>query len=195
MSRQHLCSGYVATLSCIICISVATKKVCHDKGLLPLSLTSCCSFVLMLRHDFLVLSIFAVATHFSRCDKTLLCSAYSFYRDSVCSVATELLCIVLKPLSRHRKVCHDLVSLYSAYFYVATLKSMLRHRFISSALKYVATLVSFVAIRPFQQISIIFRNIIFLSRLNFLFLCSLLSQPASPCCKSQCRDKVASVTT
>ena len=120
MSRQHLCSGYVATLSCIICISVVTQKVCRDRGLLPLSLTSCCSFFSMLRHDFLVLSIFAVATQFSCRDKTILCSTYSFYHDPVCYVAIELLCIVLKPLSRHIKVYCDLVSLCSAY-------SMLRH--------------------------------------------------------------------
>ena len=88
----------------------------RDRGLFPLSLTSCCSFVLMLRHDFLVLSIFAVATQFSCRDKTLLCSAYSLCRDPVCYVATELLCIVLKPLSRHIKVCTDLVYLCSVYF-------------------------------------------------------------------------------
>ena len=121
------------TLSCIICISVATHKVCCDRVLLPLSLTSCCNFVLMLRHDFLVLSIFSVVTQFSYRDKTLLCSAYSFYRSPVCYVAAELLCIVLKSLSRHLKVCRDLISLCSAYFYVATLRSMSRHRFISSA--------------------------------------------------------------
>ena len=66
-------------------------------------------------------------------EKTLLCSAYSFYCDPVCYVATELLCIVLKPLSRHRKVCRDLVSLCSAYFCVETLRSISRHRFISSS--------------------------------------------------------------
>ena len=128
-SLFRLCCNTV----CIICISVVTQKVCHDRGLFPLSLTSCCSFVLMLRHDFLELSIFSIATQFSCRDKTLLCSAYSFCRNPVCYVATELLCIVLKPLSRHIKFCHDLVSLYSAYFCVATLRSMSRHRFISSA--------------------------------------------------------------
>ena len=133
MSRKHLYSGYVATLSCIICISIVTQKVYGDRGLLLMSLTSCCSFVLMLRHDFLVLSIFAVANQFSCRDKTLLCSAYSFYRNPVCYVATKLLCIVLKYLSRHIKVCHNLVSLYSAYFCVETLRSMSQHRLISSA--------------------------------------------------------------
>ena len=133
MSRQHLYSNYVATLSCIICISVTTQKVYSDKGLLPLSLTSCCNFVLMLRHDFLVLPIFVVTTQFSCRDKTLLCSAYSFYCDLICYVATALIFIVLKSLSRHIKVCRDLVSLYSAYFCVMTLRSMSRHRFISSA--------------------------------------------------------------
>ena len=133
MSLQHLCSGYVATLSYIICISIATQKVCRDRGLLPMSLTSCCSFVMMLRHDFLVLSIFAVVTQFSCHKKTLLCLTYSFCRDPICYVVTALLCIVLKSLSRHIKVCCDLVSLCSAYFYVATLRSMSRHRLISSA--------------------------------------------------------------
>ena len=134
LSRQQLCLGYVTTLSCIICISVVTKQVCRDKGLLPLGLTSCCIFVLMLRHDFLELSIFVVATQFSCHNKTLLCSAYLFCHDPESYVATELLCIVLKSLSRHKKVCLYLVSLCSTYFCVATLKSMLRHRLISSAL-------------------------------------------------------------
>ena len=132
MSRQHLYSGYVATLSCIICISVTTQKVYRDKGFLQLSLTSYCSFVLMLRHDFLVLSIFAIATQFSCRYKTLLCSAYSFCRDPICYVVIELFCIVLNSLLRPRKVCRDLVSLCSSYFYVATLRSMSRHRLISS---------------------------------------------------------------
>ena len=100
-------SFYVATTSLFrLCCNIVlyylhfycNPKFCRDRGLLPLSLTSCFSFILMLRHDFLMLSIFAVATHFSCCDKTLLYSAYSFCRDPVCYVTTELLCIVLKPL-------------------------------------------------------------------------------------------------
>ena len=133
LSRHHLCSGYVSTLSCIIYIYVTTQKVCRNRGLFPLILTSCCSFVLMLPHDFLVLSIFSIATHFSCRDKTLLCSAYSFCCKSVCYVSTELLCIVLEPLLQHIKSNRDLVSLCSAHFYVATLISVSRHRFISPA--------------------------------------------------------------
>ena len=95
-----------------------TQKVYRDRVLLPLSLTSYRNFVMMLRHGFLVLSIFTVATQFLCRNKTLLCSAYSFCCDPVCYVATELLCIVLKPLSRLRKVCHDLVFLCLAYFCV-----------------------------------------------------------------------------
>ena len=132
-SRDNIsCSGYVANFSYIICLSVVTQKLYRYRGLLPLSLTSCCSFILMLRHDFLVLSIFSIATQFSCRDKTLLFSAYSFCRNLVCYVATALLCIVLKYLSRHIKVCHDLVSLCSAYLCVETLRSMSRHRLISS---------------------------------------------------------------
>ena len=46
-------------VSCIVSISVATRKV-----LSPLNLVSCCSFILILRHSLLVLSMFFVATKF-----------------------------------------------------------------------------------------------------------------------------------
>ena len=124
----------IASLFRLCCnIILYYLHLCRDKGLFPLSLTSCYNFVLMFRHGFLMFSIFAIATQFSCRDKTLLCSAYSLCRDPVCYVMTELLCIVLKPLSGPRKVCRDLVSLCSAYFCVATLRSMSRHRLISSA--------------------------------------------------------------
>ena len=59
-------------VSCIIRISIATQKVCCDRVLLPLSLTSCCGFFMMLRHGFLMLSIIVVATWFSCHKKTFL---------------------------------------------------------------------------------------------------------------------------
>ena len=155
MLRQHLCSGYVATLSCIICISIATQKVCRDIGLLPLSLTSCCSFVLMLRHDFLVFSIFVVVT--------------------------SLFCVQLTVLSRSSLLCRDNTSLHYVEIFVATYKSISRPCFslfslilccnikidvatwtYFLSLKYVATLGSFVATRPVQQVSVICRDINFL---------------------------------
>ena len=113
---------------------------CHDleilsqQRLVATELDFLLQLVLMLRHDFLVLLIFAIATQFSCRDKALLCSSCSFCCDPVCFVTIALLCIVLKSLSRHIKVCRDLVSLSSAYFCVATLRSMSRHRFISSVL-------------------------------------------------------------
>ena len=116
-----------------ICKLVSRPKFsCRNRGLLPLRLTSCCSFVMRLRYDFLVLSIFAVTTQFSCSDKILLCSAYSFCLDPVCYAATGLLCIVLKSLPRHIKVCRNLVSLCSSYLCVVTLRTMSRHRLISS---------------------------------------------------------------
>ena len=66
-------------------------------------------------------------------DKTLLCSTYLFCRDPVCYVTIELLFIMLNSFSQPRKVCRYLVSLRSVYFYVATLRSMSRHKLISSA--------------------------------------------------------------
>ena len=98
--RQHLCSGYVATLSSIICISVMTQKVCCDRGLLPLSFTSCCSFVMMLRHGFLVLLIFAVATR-------LFCVQLNRYVTTQFVMSQPLYCVktfvaTWKSLSRPR---------------------------------------------------------------------------------------------
>ena len=57
-----LFGSYCNIVSYIVRISVATKKVCRDIVLYPLNLISCCSFILMLRHGFLVLSMFTVAT-------------------------------------------------------------------------------------------------------------------------------------
>ena len=120
MSRQHLCSSYVATLSCIICISVATQKVCLDKGFFPLSLTSCCSFVLMLRHDFLMLSIFAVATQFSCRDKILLCSAYLLYHDITSLHCVEIFVATYKSLSEPRFSLFSLFLCCDIKIHVAT---------------------------------------------------------------------------
>ena len=153
---MHSSNSYVAT-SIIMSqhsFSAASASWCHDPSfhVMTTSLFKlCCNIVLYYQHfcrdpeslsrqrlvatelDFLVLSIFAVATQFSCHNNTLLCLAYSFCRDLVCYVTTTLLCIVLKSLSRPRKVYHDLVSLCSAYFCVATLRSMSRHKLISLA--------------------------------------------------------------
>ena len=62
-------------VSCIVSISIATKKVYRDRVLLPLNLISCCNFILMLRHNLLVLSMFSVTTKFLCRDKTFLFSS------------------------------------------------------------------------------------------------------------------------
>ena len=62
-------------VSCVVRIFVATRKVCRDKVLSPLNLISCCSFILILRHSFLVL-MFSVATQFLCRDRTFLYLAY-----------------------------------------------------------------------------------------------------------------------
>ena len=105
-------SFYVATaslfgsccnnVSCIVSIYVTTRKVCRDRVLSPLNLISCCSFILNLRHSFLVLSMFSIVTQFLCHDRTFLYSA------SIC-VVTQSLCrdrtffFVLESFSRHRK--------------------------------------------------------------------------------------------
>ena len=63
-------------VSCIVSISVATRKVCRDRVLSPLNLISCCIFILILRHSLLVLSMFAITTKFLCHDRTFLYSSY-----------------------------------------------------------------------------------------------------------------------
>ena len=57
-----LFASYCNNVSCIVSISVATRKVCRDRFLSPLNLISCGSFILDLQHSFLVLSMFSVET-------------------------------------------------------------------------------------------------------------------------------------
>ena len=134
MSRQHFCFGSCYNIvSCIVRTSIATQKFCRDRFLSPFNLISCCSFILMLRHGHLVLSMFAVATQFVMSRQDFSVFNLSLYRDPVCYVVTRLLFLVLESLSRHRKVCRDLVYLCSANRCVATLGSLSRHRLISSA--------------------------------------------------------------
>ena len=76
--------------SCIVSISIATRKVCRNRLLLPLNLISYCSFILILRHSLLVLLMFAVVTQF-------LC------RD-------RIFCIQLIFVSRPSLLCRDKTS-------------------------------------------------------------------------------------
>ena len=106
-------------VSCIVSISIATRKVCRNKFLSPLNMISCCSFILILRHILLVLSMFAVVTQFLCHDKIFLYSAYICdttqfvmsrqYLSSLCwnlcrdiekSIATLLINVQLISMSR-----------------------------------------------------------------------------------------------
>ena len=97
---QHFCFGSCCnTVSCIVKISIATQKVCRNRFLSPLNLISCCSFILMLRHGLLMLSLFSVATHFvmSRPDFSSLC--WNLCRDIEKSVAALFICVQLISMS------------------------------------------------------------------------------------------------
>ena len=101
MSRQHLCFGSCCNIvSCIVRIYVATKKVCRNRVLSSLNLISYCSFILMLRHGLLVLSMFAVATQFvmSRPNFSSLC--WNLCRNIEKFVATLFICVQLISVSR-----------------------------------------------------------------------------------------------
>ena len=60
VATQFLCRDSISVGSCcnnvsfIVCIPVATRKVCHNRVLSLLNLFSCCSFILMLQQSLLV---------------------------------------------------------------------------------------------------------------------------------------------
>ena len=64
----------------------------------------------------------------------ILCRDMAFLYSAYICVTTRPFFLVLESLLRHKKVCRDLVYQCSSYLYVATLRSLLRHRNISSAL-------------------------------------------------------------
>ena len=81
-------------VSCIVSISIVTRKVYCDKVLSPLNLISCCNFILILRHSLLVLSMFSVATKFLCCDKNFCIQLIFVFRPSLlCRDKTSLPCV------------------------------------------------------------------------------------------------------
>ena len=92
----------VATLSCIIAISVATQKVCRNRVLSPLSMFPCCNFIFLCCNlDFCVGDVLHVAT-------------------SICYVVTTLFCMQHIFLSRLSFYGRDIICLPLAYLRVAT---------------------------------------------------------------------------
>ena len=125
MSRQLFYFGSCCNnVSCIVRDFVAAQKICRDRVLSPLNLISCCSFILMLRHGLLVLSMFVVVTHYVMLLQDFSVFSLSLCRDPFCYVVTILLFLMLESLSRHRKVCRDLVYQCSSYLCVAILSSL-----------------------------------------------------------------------
>ena len=112
-------SFYVATaclfssccnnVSCIVSIPIATRKVCRYRVLSPLNLISCCNFILILRHGFLVLSMFSVVIQCLCRDRTFLCSTY------IC-VATQFVLSRQDLSSLCWNICHDIENSVSTLF-------------------------------------------------------------------------------
>ena len=102
-----------------------------------------------------MLSIFVVVTQFSCHDVTLWCSAYSICRDRISLHCVETFVATYKSLLRPR------FSLFSL-FVCCDIKIHVRTYIYLLNLKYVATLGSFVATRPVQQVSVTSRDINFL---------------------------------
>ena len=78
--RDNICVlVLVATLSCIIVISVATQKVCRDRVLSPLSLFPCCSYIFLCYDlDFCVGYVLHVATLICYVSTTLVWMQHLF---------------------------------------------------------------------------------------------------------------------
>ena len=138
MSRQHLCSSYVTTLFCIICISVTTQKVLSQQRLIATELDLLLQLCFLCCHlDFCVGDVLHVATPIYYVATTLFCKQHLFLlrpsfpgRDitfmpfilSLIPIATGLFCVhlisVLRPEDLYREiktpfklvVCHNIDS-------------------------------------------------------------------------------------
>ena len=121
MSRQHLCSSYVATLSCIICIFVATHKFLSRQRLVATKLDfllqlffRCCDL------DFCVGDVLHVTTSICYVVTTLFCMQYLFLsRPSFSSRDITFLPLACLRVATHSS-CRDKTFLCLADFYVAT---------------------------------------------------------------------------
>ena len=100
VATTYFFSSCCNNVSCIVSISIVTRKVCYDRVLSPLNLISYCSFILILRHSLLVLLMFAIATQFL--------------------FATGLFYIQLIFMSRPCLLCHDKTSLPCVRIFVGT---------------------------------------------------------------------------
>ena len=111
----------VATLSCIIIISVVTQKVCRDRVLSPLSLFPCCSFIFLCCNlDFCVRDVLHVGT-------------------LICYVVTTLFCMQHIFLSRPSFFSRDITFVPSACLRVTTYISCWDRTFLCSVDFYVAS--------------------------------------------------------
>ena len=119
----------VATLSCIIVISVMTQKVCRDRVLSPLSLFPCCSFIfLWCDLDFCVGDVLHVATPIFYVATILFCMQHIFLsrlslsgRDITC-LPLACLRVVTHFLYRNRTfLCSADLCYYDPVCYVVTL--------------------------------------------------------------------------
>ena len=119
VATTFMFGSYCNDVSCIVYISIATRKVCRDRVLSHLNLISCYSFILILRHSLLVLSTFAVATQFLCCNNTFL---YSFY---LC-VSTQLVMSRQDLSSLCWNLCRDIEKSVTTLFISVHLIYMLR---------------------------------------------------------------------
>ena len=152
--------------------------MCRDRVLLSPNLISCCSFILMLQHGLLVLSVFAVATQFvmSRPDFFSLC--WNICRDIEKSVVTGLYYVQVIYVARPKNPCRDIeISLQLeicrniGLFCCHHVSSLSKHHLSQPCLS-VATRVSSFSVVTY----------ITLSRQRYLFEALLISQQAFSCC-------------
>ena len=109
VATTFLFGSYCNDVSCIVSISTATRKVYRNRVLSHLNLISCYSFILILRHNLLVLSMFPVATQFLCRNNTFM---YSFY---LC-VTTQLVMSRQDLSSLWWNLCRDIEKFVTTLF-------------------------------------------------------------------------------
>ena len=129
---QFLCRDSISVRFLLQQCFLYCQHFCRDQVLSLLNLISYCSFILILRHSLLVFLMLSVATQF-------LCRDGTFLYSANLVVATQFVMSRQDLFSLCWNLCHDIEKVYwdlvyqcSSYLCVTTLRSMSRHRNISS---------------------------------------------------------------
>ena len=141
LSRDSISIGSCCnSVSCIVSIPIATRKVCHDRVLSSLNLISCCDIVYWYSRCLLSRPSFYVATRLFTFSSSLCRNPVLLCHDKTSLPCVRIFVAIWKSLSRPCFFVFSLFLCHDLNIYVATSKLLFN-------LQYVTKLNSCVTIR------------------------------------------------